>query len=119
MVLEIEFELRSDTEGCGNHNYISNGMKSYSSEKTKVNLISRLNRVEGQVRGIKVLIEKNTYCDDVITQISATQAALNSIAKILLEGHMKNCVTNRIKEGDTEIIDEVLVTIQKLIKKGG
>lgn len=47
MVLEIEFELRSDTEGCGNHNYISNGMKSYSSEKTKVNLISRLNRVEG------------------------------------------------------------------------
>lgn len=91
--------------------------KSHHSEKTKQNLITRLNRVEGQVRGIKGLIEKDTYCDDVITQIAATQAALNSVAKLLLEGHMKSCVLERIQEGDTAVLDEVLVTFQKLMKK--
>ncbi|NCT39891.1 metal-sensing transcriptional repressor [Bacillus sp. EB93] len=83
----------------------------------KKNLTTRLNRIEGQIRGIKGLIEKDTNCDDVITQIAATQSALNSVAKILLEGHMKNCVVDRINEGDNEVIDEVLVTIQKLMKK--
>ncbi|MEH7455318.1 metal-sensitive transcriptional regulator [Gottfriedia acidiceleris] len=91
--------------------------KSHHSEKTKQNLVTRLNRIEGQVRGIKGLVDKNTYCDDIITQIAATQAALNSVAKILLEGHMKSCVLERIKEGDTAVLDEVLVTFQKLMKK--
>ena len=79
--------------------------------------MTRLNRIEGQIRGIKRLIESDTYCDDVITQISASQAALNSVAKILLEAHMKECVVNRIQEGDMEVLDEVLITIQKLMKK--
>ena len=83
----------------------------------KKNLTTRLNRIEGQIRGIKGLIEKDTYCDDVITQIAATQSAMNSVAKILLEGHLRNCVVERLNEGDTEVIDEVLVTIQKLMKK--
>ncbi|WP_129691039.1 metal-sensitive transcriptional regulator [Gottfriedia acidiceleris] len=91
--------------------------KSHHSEKTKQNLVARLNRIEGQVRGIKGLIDKDTYCDDIITQIAATQAALNSVAKILLEGHMKSCVLERIQEGDTAVLDEVLVTFQKLMKK--
>ncbi|AZU61829.1 metal-sensitive transcriptional regulator [Neobacillus mesonae] len=91
--------------------------KSHHSDKIKSNLITRLNRIEGQIRGIKGLIEKDTYCDDVIHQISATQSALNSVAKILLEGHMKSCVVERIQEGDLEVLDEVLVTIQKLMKK--
>ncbi|XJZ26631.1 metal-sensitive transcriptional regulator [Bacillota bacterium Lsc_1132] len=91
--------------------------KSHHSENTKKNLITRLNRVEGQIRGIKGLIEKDTYCDDVITQIAATQAALNSVAKILLEGHMKSCVVERIQEGDREVVDELLTTIQRLMKK--
>lgn len=91
--------------------------KSHHSDKVKNNLITRLNRIEGQIRGIKGLIEKDTYCDDVITQISATQSALNSVAKILLEGHMKSCVVERIQEGDFEVLDEVIVTIQKLMKK--
>jgi CsoR family transcriptional regulator, copper-sensing transcriptional repressor len=91
--------------------------KSHHSDKVKNNLTTRLNRIEGQIRGIKGLIEKDTYCDDVITQISATQSALNSVARILLEGHMKTCVLEKIQEGDTEILDEVLVTIQKLMKK--
>ncbi|MBB6446938.1 metal-sensitive transcriptional regulator [Bacillus benzoevorans] len=95
----------------------SSGRSSHHNEKTKKNLVSRLNRIEGQIRGIKGLIDKDTYCDDVITQISAAQAALNSVARILLEAHMKECVVERIQEGDMEVLDEVLVTIQKLMKK--
>ncbi|RHW37510.1 CsoR family transcriptional regulator [Lysinibacillus yapensis] len=102
-----------------NHEYCTTSAerKSHHSEQTKKNLVTRLNRIEGQVRGIKGLIEKDTYCDDVITQISATQAALNSVAKLLLEAHMKECVVDRIQDGDLEVLDEVLVTIQKLMKK--
>lgn len=95
----------------------SSHRKSHHSEKTKKNLVTRLNRIEGQIRGIKGLIEKDTYCDDVITQISATQAALNSVAKLLLEGHMKSCIVERIQEGDNEVVDELLTTIEKLMKK--
>lgn len=91
--------------------------KSHHSDSVKKNLVTRLNRVEGQIRGIKGLIEKDTYCDDVITQIAATQSALNSVGKLLLEGHMKSCVAERIKEGDMAVLDEVLVTIQRLMKK--
>jgi DNA-binding FrmR family transcriptional regulator len=91
--------------------------KSHHSETTKKNLISRLNRIEGQIRGVKGLIEKDTYCDDVITQISAIQSALNSVGKIMLEGHLKSCVIERIQEGDDEVLDEFLVTIQRLMKK--
>jgi DNA-binding FrmR family transcriptional regulator len=95
----------------------SSTRKSHHSDTVKKNLISRLNRVEGQIRGVKGLIEKDTYCDDVITQISAIQSALNSVGKILLEGHLKSCVAGRIQEGDEEVIDEFLVTIQRLMKK--
>jgi len=91
--------------------------KSHHSDKVKKNLITRLNRIEGQIRGIKGLIEKDTYCDDVINQIAATQSALNSVAKILLEGHLKTCVLERINEGDTEVLDEVMLTIERLLKK--
>lgn len=113
--MSSELENNSPTEeNCCS---ISSERKSHHSDQVKRNLSSRLNRIEGQIRGIKGLIEKDTYCDDVITQISATQAALNSVAKILLEGHLKNCVVDRIQEGDMEVVDEVLVTIQKLMKK--
>ncbi|WP_260631596.1 metal-sensitive transcriptional regulator [Neobacillus niacini] len=106
---EINDETCCKTEGSHR--------KSHHSDKVKSNLVTRLNRIEGQIRGIKGLIEKDTYCDDVITQISATQSALNSVAKILLEGHLKTCVLERIQDGDEEVLDEVLVTIHKLMKK--
>ena len=91
--------------------------KSHHPEHVKNNLTTRLNRIEGQIRGIKGMIEKDVYCDDVITQLSATQSALNSVAKILLEGHLKGCVVDRLSEGDEEVLDELVVTIQKLMKK--
>ncbi|MBN3523538.1 metal-sensitive transcriptional regulator [Paenibacillus apiarius] len=95
---------------------VSNDRKSHHSEKTKKNLITRLNRIEGQIRGVKGLIEKDTYCDDVLNQISSIQAALNGVGKLLLEHHMKSCVIERIQEGDHEVIDEILTTMNKLMK---
>lgn len=91
--------------------------KSHHPERVKKDLTTRLNRIEGQIRGIKGMIDKDVYCDDVITQISATQSALNSVAKILLEGHLKGCVVDRLSEGDDEVLDELVITIQKLMKK--
>ncbi|GIM47744.1 hypothetical protein DNHGIG_32930 [Collibacillus ludicampi] len=90
--------------------------KSHHSEKMKGNLIARLNRIEGQIRGVKGLIEKDTYCDDVLNQIAAIQSALNGVGKLLLEGHMKSCVVERIQAGEHEVIDELLITVNKLLK---
>lgn len=86
-------------------------------EHVKKDLITRLNRAEGQIRGIKGMVEKNVYCDDIITQLSATQSALNSVAKVLLDGHLKGCVKERLSEGDDDVLDELLTTIQKLMRK--
>ncbi|WP_019244144.1 MULTISPECIES: metal-sensitive transcriptional regulator [Bacillus] len=113
MLKEDSNDVTMDESCCHNHS----DRRSHHSEKVKKNLVTRLNRVEGQIRGIKGMIEKDVYCDDIITQLSATQSALNSVAKLLLEGHMKSCVVERIQEGDMEVLDEVLVTIQKLMKK--
>jgi CsoR family transcriptional regulator, copper-sensing transcriptional repressor len=82
--------------------------------KLKTDLTTRLNRVEGQVRGIKSMIEKDAYCDDVLNQIAAAQAALNSVSKLLLENHLRSCVAEKMKNGDPEIINELLVTIGRL-----
>ena len=84
-------------------------------EKLKSGLVSRLNRVEGQIRGIKGMIEKDAYCDDVLNQVSAAQAALNSINKLILENHIRGCLVKKIRNGDDEIIDELLVTIGKML----
>jgi CsoR family transcriptional regulator, copper-sensing transcriptional repressor len=92
-----------------------NGKITVREEKLKSGLVTRLNRVEGQIRGIKGMIEKDVYCDDVLNQIAAAQAALNSISKLVLENHIKGCLVKKIKDGDNEIIDELLVTIGKLL----
>lgn len=89
---------------------------SHHSDKMKNNLLTRLNRIEGQIRGVKGLIERDTYCDDVLNQIAAVQSALNGVGKLLLEGHMKSCVIERIQAGDHEVIDELLITVNKLMK---
>lgn len=99
-----------------NDHALSSERKSHHSGKTKDNLVSRLNRIEGQIRGIKGLIEKDTYCDDVLNQIASAQAALNGVGKLLLEGHMKSCIVERIQDGDHIVIDELLLTISKLMK---
>ena len=81
----------------------------------KNSLITRLNRAEGQVRGIRGMIEKDAYCNDVLNQISAVQAALDSISKLVLENHIRGCLVKKIQAGDDKIIDELLVTIGKML----
>lgn len=108
--------MQDDAQTTTHDSCSTNGRQSHHSEKTKNNLISRLNRIEGQVRGLKGLIEKDTYCDDVLNQISSVQSALNGVGKLLLEHHMKSCVIERIQDGENEVIDELLVTINKLMK---
>lgn len=86
------------------------------SEKEYKDLINRLNRIEGQVRGIKGMIERDAYCTDILVQVSAVNAALNSFNKVLLANHIKTCVTRDIREGKEETVDELVTTLQKLMK---
>ena len=86
------------------------------SEKEYKELIHRLNRIEGQVRGIKKMIENDAYCTDVLVQVSAVNAALNSFNKLLLANHIRTCVAEDIRQGNDETIDELVVTLQKLMK---
>ncbi|MBM7560785.1 metal-sensitive transcriptional regulator [Fusibacter tunisiensis] len=86
------------------------------SEEDKKLLSNRCNRIEGQIRGIKGMIDRDVYCDDILHQIAAAQSALNSLGKIILEQHMHSCIVDRIQEGDNTVIDELLVTIGKLMK---
>lgn len=92
------------------------GKKKYRDEKEFKSLINRLNRIEGQVRGVKGMVESECYCVDVLTQVSAIQSALNGFSKELLSDHIKTCVVEDIKAGKEEVIDELLVTLQKLMK---
>lgn len=79
-------------------------------------LMNRLSRIEGQIRGIKGMVEQDAYCINILTQVSAATAALNSFNKVLLANHIKTCVTRDIKEGKEETVDELLKTLQKLMK---
>ena len=85
-------------------------------QKEAKDLITRLNRIEGQIRGIKGMIERDAYCTDVLTQVSAANAALNSFTKVLLATHIKTCVAQDIRDGKDETIDELVTTLQKLMK---
>lgn len=85
-------------------------------EKEVKDLITRLNRIEGQIRGIKGMIERDAYCTNVLTQVSAASSALNSFTKVLLANHIKTCVAQDIREGKDETVDELVNTLQKLMK---
>lgn len=86
------------------------------SEKEYKDLLNRLSRIEGQIRGIKGMVEKNAYCTDILTQVAAANAALNSFNKVLLANHIKTCVTRDILEGKEETVDELVTILQKLMK---
>jgi len=90
--------------------------KKHRDEKEYRDLINRLNRIEGQIRGIKSMVEKESYCPDILTQVAAANAALNSFNKVLLSNHIKTCVKNDILDGNDETLDELVATMQKLMK---
>ncbi|MDD2958786.1 MAG: metal-sensing transcriptional repressor [Lachnospiraceae bacterium] len=86
------------------------------SEKEYKDLIHRLNRIEGQIRGIRGMVEKDAYCPDILIQAAAANAALNSFNKALLANHIRTCVTKDILEGKDETVDELVDTLQRLMK---
>ncbi|MDI3543038.1 MAG: CsoR family transcriptional regulator, copper-sensing transcriptional repressor [Candidatus Atribacteria bacterium] len=99
-----------------NSNSEDNQRRFWSDEKVVKEILVRLNRIEGQVRGIKRMVEEEAYCDDILNQIASIQSALYGVARLLLEKHMKSCVKEQILSGDEGVIDEVLATIFRMMK---
>ncbi len=85
-------------------------------EKEYKDLMNRLKRIEGQVRGLQGMVERDAYCTDILVQVSAVSAALNSFNRVLLSNHIKTCVADNIRQGNDEIIDELVILLQKLMK---
>lgn len=85
-------------------------------DKEERDLLNRLSRIEGQVRGIRGMVENSAYCPDILTQVAATSAALNAFTKELLASHIRSCVADDIRAGHDEAIDELVQTLQKLMK---
>lgn len=100
---------------CDNNCEICNRKKERSSKEYK-DLMNRLKRIEGQVRGVENMLESDAYCVDILTQVSAINAALNSFNKVLLGNHIKSCVAENIRAGNDEVIDELVAVLQKLMK---
>lgn len=85
-------------------------------EDEKKQLINRLSRIEGQIRGIRAMVEKDAYCPDILTQASAAAAALNAFGKALLTEHIRTCVAEDLREGNDATLDELMNTLQKWLK---
>lgn len=86
------------------------------SEEEYKSLIHRLNRIEGQIRGIRGMVEKNAYCTDILIQSAAVNAAVNAFNRELLANHIRTCVVNDIRNGKDDVVDELVATLQKLMK---
>ena len=100
-------------KNCGD---CSNCKRKVRDEKEHKNLTNRLSRIEGQIRGVKSMVEDDRYCVDILTQVSAIQSALNAFNKDLLANHIKSCVVEDIRAGNEETVDELCATIQKFMK---
>ena len=107
----METNIKTECCPCADaHKVKERGRQEYK------DLIHRLNLIEGQVRGIKGMVEKDAYCTDILVQVAAVNAALNSFNKVLLANHIKTCVTRDIREGKEETVDELVSVLQKLMK---
>lgn len=85
-------------------------------EQEKKNMLNRLKRIEGQIRGIEGMVEKDMYCPDILIQVSAVSAALNSFNRVLLEQHIRGCVAEDIRNGNDASVDELVHVLEKLMK---
>lgn len=92
------------------------GKKKDRSEKDYKDLVNRLSRIEGQIRGIKRMLDEDCYCPDIMIQVSAANAALNSFNKVLLANHIRTCVADDIRNGNDDVIDELVTTLGKLMR---
>ena len=92
------------------------GRKKVRDENERHDLMNRLKRIEGQVRGLQRMLDEDAYCPDILTQASAVQSALNSFCRVLLANHIRTCVSADIRAGRNETVDELMDTLQKLMK---
>ena len=90
--------------------------KKFRGENERRDLMNRLKRIEGQVRGLQRMLDENAYCPDILTQASAVNSALNSFCRVLLDNHLRTCVSEDIRAGRDEAVDELMDTLQKLMK---
>ncbi len=109
-------EEKNNQKDCSSCENTGEYKMSARTQKMRSSLVARLNRIEGQVRGIKGMVEKDIYCDDILNQIAAVQSAMKSVSRLILESHMKGCLVNRIQSGETEVVDELLETIEKMMR---
>jgi DNA-binding FrmR family transcriptional regulator len=98
-----------------NHECCGTRQASHSADFKK-NLQHRLNRIEGQIRGINRMIQEDVYCDDILNQLTAVQNALSSAGTQLLEAHIKSCIVDQIQHGQVETLDELMKTIKKMMR---
>ena len=108
--MEMELDNMVEASCCCSHK-----TKERSPEEYK-KLIHRLNRIEGQIRGIRNMVEKDAYCTDILVQSAAVSAAMNAFNKELLANHIRTCVTQQLQAGDEGVVDELVATLQKLMK---
>lgn len=99
------------TEGCPHC-----AKQTVREQEEKKKLLNRLRRIEGQVRGLQAMVEADAYCNDILTQSAAVNAAINAFNRELLTQHLRTCVTRDLKEGNEKIVDELATTLQKLMK---
>ena len=92
------------------------GKKTYRSPEQRRKLINRLSRIEGQIRGLRGMVESDAYCTDILTQSAAAGAAINSFNRELLNTHIRTCVATDIRDGKDEVIDDLVHTLYKLMK---
>ena len=90
--------------------------KKIRDDKERRDLMNRLKRIEGQVRGLQRMLEEDAYCPEILTQASAVNSALNSFCRVLLSNHIRTCVSDDIRAGRDETVDELMDTLQKLMK---
>jgi len=122
--LEVQEEMREEIQEVQkeaqqeNSNRCCHCMEKHTlrSEEQKKALINRLKRIEGQVRGVQQMLEKDAYCNDILVQSAAISAAMNAFNKEILATHIHTCVVRDIREGRDEVVDELVSTIQKLMK---
>ena len=90
--------------------------KTYRTEEERKKLINRLSRIEGQIRGIRNMVESDAYCADILTQCAAVNAAVNAFNRELIDHHLHSCVARDLREGRDEVLDELAQTLHKLMK---
>ena len=109
-------EKRTMEDQAENQSPCCHDLHKVRSEKDIKSLLNRLSRIEGQIRGIRRMVEENAYCIDILNQVSAANSALNSFTKVILSDHIRSCVAEDVREGSSQKLDELVKTLPKLMK---